>query len=117
VFKLRNRKSGDSNKVTVQQDRIHMLLLAGDADKLRTVLLWMIQLPGDQMSRNAPLMDDSGLGAVVTSDAPGPLRERCVALGLKVCTVSMPRRHPDEDPHRVAMDLKITGEYAESRRE
>jgi hypothetical protein len=102
---------------TVQQDRFHVLLLAGEADKLRTVLLSILQLPKDQMDRNAPLIDDDGLGGFVTSDDPSSLRERCLALGLKVCTVSIPRKRPDENSHLVANDLMLTGEYAEWRME
>jgi hypothetical protein len=91
------------------EDSIHVILLAGDTAG-RT-------LSDAQMERTTISIDENGQGGmVITFDDPAALRAQYVALGFRTVLVGLPKKRPNETPHMVAMDLKLTGEYQQMRR-
>jgi hypothetical protein len=116
MFGSRKRKAGDPPPVSGASDRFHLLMLSGDAAALEITDLF--PLSESDMERSALVVDDDGRGGmVVTSDDPGPLKARYISLGFKVGTVSIPRRRSNDNSQLVAMDLRMTGEYQEWRRD
>jgi hypothetical protein len=99
-------------------DGFHVLLIAGDATAAR-VSGPVVGL--SDISRTARIIDDDGEGAlIVTSDDPSRLKARYSSLGFKVGVVNsgrpLPPRRSDETAARVAMDLKLSGEYDDIKR-
>jgi hypothetical protein len=118
MFGFGKRKAGPFTVTTGIPGRFHVLLLSGDAAASKVIAKSIVMMPESDMERTALIFeDDAHVGAIVTSDDPGPLRDRCVSLGFKVLTVSIPRRRPHDNSHLVATDLRVTGEYQELRRD
>jgi len=70
------------------------------------------------MERTAISIDEDGEGGmVVASDDPAPLKAKYQALGFKIVVAAIPRRRPNETAQMVSMDLRLTGEYHQMRRE
>ncbi len=98
-------------------DRFHVLLLKGDAAASATILRWILMLPEGDLEQTSPIVDEEGnVGGIVSSYDSSSLRDRCLKLGFKVHTISIPRQRPHENSHLVEMDLRLTGQYEEWRR-
>jgi hypothetical protein len=114
MFRFGKRKASPAPPISSASNRFHILLLLGDAAALK------LTEPGLALSGMDlfVFVDEDGHGGmIVTSDDPGPLKARCMSLGLKVGVVSIPRRRPQENSHMVSMDLRLTGEYQKLKKE
>ena len=117
MFGFRKRKPTAPEPVPAASNRFHILLLSGNAVALK-IMEPIFGLSESDMERTALVVDEDGCGGmVVTSDDPGPLKARYISLGFKIGLVSIPRRRPNENAHMVSMDLRITGEYQQLRKD
>jgi len=117
MFGFRKRKPVAPDAKSLISDRFHVLLLSGNAATLK-IMEPIFGLSDSDLERTALVVDKDGEGGmVVTSDDPGPLKDRYVSLGFKVGLVSLPTRRPNENAHMVSMDLRLTGEYQKLRKD
>jgi hypothetical protein len=117
MFGFRKRKPTAPERAPAASNRFHILLLSGSAaaSKLMEPILGLSE---SDMERTALVVDeDGGGGMVVTCDDPSPLKARYISLGFKVGLASIPRRRPNENAHMVSMDLRMTGEYQQLRKD